>query len=114
MKLNLMFKSIIEWLRTSPRVHLHQRRPNNIYELVALLDRFLDGKLQYELEWDDFISWTNDNPNIELVRKRIAHTEPLFFSEQLSDRTRAIEMLIEERNHSAALIGQAPRSHFIA
>jgi len=49
-------------------------------ELVEILDRFLNGSMRYPLEWDDFISWENSNPNIEAIRNRIAETEPLFFS----------------------------------
>lgn len=104
-----MFKAIRKWLRTSPHVHLDQRRPETVQQLIELLDRFLDGKLQYELEWDDFISWKNKNPNIELIRERIAGTEPLFFSKSPADRAHAVELLIEERNRSAALIGRSPR-----
>jgi hypothetical protein len=40
----------------------------------------IDGTLEYPLEWDDFISWRHENPNIEKIRDRIAANEPLFFS----------------------------------
>jgi hypothetical protein len=100
---------MLKWLHTSTRVHLNQQRPDTFENLVALLDRFLDGKLRYDLEWDDFISWKNENTNIEMIREKIAKTEPLFFSKALSDRMRAVELLVEERNRTAALIGQPPR-----
>jgi hypothetical protein len=79
-------------------------------DLVALLDRFIDGRLNYELEWDDFISWQHTNPNIEAIRLRIAETEALFFSNVITDRKRAVEMLVDERNRAAALVGAPPRS----
>ena len=104
-----MFKALRKWLRTSPHIHLDQTRPETIHELVDLLDRFLDDKLRYELEWDDFVSWKNNNPNIEIIRERIARTEPLFFSKSRADRDRAVELLVDERNRSAALIGESPR-----
>jgi hypothetical protein len=78
--------------------------------LVALIDRFLDDKLSYELEWDDFISWKNSNANIEAIRERIAKTEPLFFSKIRADRERAVGLLVEERNRAAAFVGIDPRS----
>jgi hypothetical protein len=102
-------RTLLKWIRTSPHVHLSQKRLETFEELVALLDRFLDGKLQYPLEWDDFISWKNSNPNIETIRERIAETEPLFFSKALSSRIGAAELLVKERNRIAALIGQSPR-----
>ncbi|HEY5237661.1 MAG TPA: hypothetical protein VIJ62_04710 [Rhizomicrobium sp.] len=80
-------------------------------QLVGLLDRFLEGKMNYELEWDDFISWKNSNPNIELIRERIAETEPLFFSKKTSDRKNAFDLLVEERNRAAAIIGLSTRSY---
>ena len=105
-----MFKRLMRWLRTSPHVHLWQESPETMGQLLDLLDRFLDDRLNYELEWDDFISWKNRNPNIELIRGRIAKLEPLFFSRLPSDRARAIELLLTERNRAAAIIGQPPRS----
>jgi hypothetical protein len=105
-----MLKKLLSFLRTSRNVHLRQAPPNQISELVALLDRFLDDRLNYELEWDDFISWQHANPNIETIRLRIAESEALFFSDAIADRKRAVEMLIDERNRAAALVGGPPRT----
>jgi hypothetical protein len=74
-------------------------------ELVNLLDRFLDGEMLYQLEWDDFISWTNGNPNIEPIRLRILEKERLFFSKLQKDREQSLELLVDERNRAAALAG---------
>ncbi|GAA0554622.1 hypothetical protein GCM10008941_38320 [Rhizomicrobium palustre] len=77
---------------------------------MELLDRFLDDRLKYELEWDDFISWEHDNPNIEAIRLRIAETESLFFSSAISDRQCAVDLLVAERNRAAALVGVSART----
>jgi len=106
----MIWKRIRDLLRFSAHAHLRERRVANMADLVALIDRFLDDNLSYELEWDDFISWTNRNPNVEAIRDRIAATEPLFFSKHPEDRKRAIDMLVEERNAAAALIGTPPRT----
>jgi hypothetical protein len=105
-----MLRKLFSFFRTSSRIHVRQPPPSQISDLVALLDRLLDGRLSYELEWDDFISWQHSNPNIEAIRRRIAETERLFFSDAISDRKRAVEMLVGERNRAAALIGTSPRS----
>jgi hypothetical protein len=100
-----MLKRWRKWLRQSPHFHIRERRVNDIHDLVALIDRFLDDKLDYVLEWDDFISWTHENENIERIRDRIAETEPLFFSKNAEDNKLGIAMLIDERNRAATLIG---------
>lgn len=104
-----IWKKLRNWLHTSPRVHIRIEGVDSIRDLVDLIDRFLDGKVAYALEWDDFISWSHANPNIEDIRNRIAATEPLFFSGREGDRDQAILVLIDERNRAAALIGVAPR-----
>jgi hypothetical protein len=78
--------------------------------LVALIDRFPDGATNYPLEWDDFISWTHPNPNIEAVRLRIGEWEPLAFSSNTEERTKFIELLVDVRNECAATVGIPPRS----
>ena len=96
-------------LRHSTRVHARDQRINRIDELVALIDRFIDNQLEYALEWDDFISWTHSNPNIEAIRRRIAETEPLFFAIDDSKRAKAVDLLLTERNRAAALAGIGQR-----
>ena len=109
--ISTMLKILREWLRKSPHFHLRERPAETIPQLIGLFDRFLDGKMNYELEWDDFISWENSNPNIELIRERIAEAEPLFFSKKMSDRKNAFDLLVEERNRAAAIIGLSARSY---
>lgn len=93
----------------SDRIHLKGDPASSLTELVSLLDRFVDGNLRYGLEWDDFISWDHDNPGIEAIRYRIAVLEPLFFSEDVTDREEAMRVLIAERDSAAALCGLPPR-----
>jgi hypothetical protein len=78
---------------------------SSLSDLVDLIDRALDGKLEYDLEWDDFVSWENANPNIERYRNRIADLELLFFSPAKVDQDKATSRLIDERNHAAAFCG---------
>jgi hypothetical protein len=104
-----MKKRILEWFRKSPHVHLRIQGVETVRDLVDLIDRFIDNKLKYELEWDDFISWKHENPNIEAIRNRISETEALFFSQEKSERQRAVGLLIKERNRAAAIIEMSAR-----
>lgn len=58
-------KSIQRMLVQSGRVHLRQNPTESTRDLVALIDRFLDGPMQHDLEWDDFISSENTNAHVE-------------------------------------------------
>ena len=78
-------------------------------ELVLLFDRFLDGPMAYPLEWDDFISWRNSNPNIEEIRNRIGQSESLLFSRDINDKAEYRRVIVTERNRAAALAGIAAR-----
>lgn len=100
-----ILKRLRDHLRNSQRVHVRQNEVGNLTALVALIDRFIDNRPEYALEWDDFVSWKNSNPNIENIRTRIAALEPLFFSKDRSNRTKALEELLRERNQAAALAG---------
>jgi hypothetical protein len=96
-------------LRKSSRVHARDQRVTRISDVVSLIDRFIDNRLEYPLEWDDFISWTHSNPSIEATRRRIAEAEPLYFASDHSKRTKAIEMLLTERNRVAVRAGLPQR-----
>ena len=69
-----MLKKLQHWLRHSAHVHVRSGNVANMHDLVVMIDAFLDDKLAYDLQWDDFISWKHENPNIEAIRKRIAAT----------------------------------------
>jgi hypothetical protein len=77
---------------------------------VTLVDRFIDGRLEYSLEWDDFVSWPNDYPRIEAIRDRVATLEPFFVAKDPGRRSKAIEALLAERNGAASLA--IPSRHF--
>ena len=100
-----IFRKLIQTLRHSRRLHLRERGVANASDLVGLIDRFRTDELKYELEWDDFISWSNANPTVEEARNRIANLEPLFFSKEQKRRAKAVALLIEERNRLASLCG---------
>lgn len=99
-----------QWLRRSPRIHLREDGVGSQVDLVQLIDRFLDDKLAYDLEWDDFISWEHPEPRIEAVRLRIAALEPLFFSQSPDDRNEAVRRLLAERNSTAGRLGLDARA----
>jgi hypothetical protein len=99
-----MLARMRRWLKASRHLHLRENRVVDLKSFVELADRFLDGRLEYALEWDDFISWKNDNPNIELIRDRVAALEPLFFAKEPVHRAKAIEGLLAERNQAAAMV----------
>jgi len=90
--------------RSAPIVHIKSDEITNTRDLIDLFDRFLDDRLEYELEWDDFISWKNGNSAIEEIRNRIAGLESRFFG-SVQDKIFAINSLIEERNRLAIPIG---------
>ena len=85
----------------------------SVRELVDLFDRFLDGPMRYDLEWDDFISWEADNPQVEQIRNRIGEHELLLFSGNQRNRELYANYVVEERNRIAALLNipQRPISH---
>jgi hypothetical protein len=93
----------------SPRIHLHQNPAESPRDLVGLIDRFLDGPMRYDLEWDDFISWKNENSHVEEIRNRICQFEPLLVSKTKGDRALYRRKLIEERNRLAHLLGLGVR-----
>lgn len=100
-----MFERIAKWLRVARHFHVHQRGVEHLSDIVPLVDRFLNDELEYALEWDDFVSWKHSSSDVEDARENISKLEPLFFSENISDRDQAIFLLINERNRIAALCG---------
>ena len=72
-------RRLTTWLRRSEHVHIRVQGVNNLGDLVCLIDRFLDDRVQYPLEWDDFVSWKHENVHIEKVRQIIEQNEPLLF-----------------------------------
>lgn len=104
-----MFDKIKNFLRNSSRVHLRQEEVSTLSEALAVIDRFIDGKPRFPLEWDDFISWENSNPGIEKLRERIADLEGEFFSDNTDVRWHAHVKLVGIRNETAALLGVTRR-----
>ena len=95
-------------LRESPYVHFRSNPASDLRELVQLFDRFVDGPMRYPLEWDDFISWRNESPEIEQVRVRLAAFDALL-SESRDARRKYIGHVLEERNKVAARLGLPAR-----
>jgi hypothetical protein len=104
-----MFQFLRRWLRYSSRVHVRQAEVQNLRQLVELFDRFLDGPMAYDLEWDDFISWEHTNPNLEQIRNRIGMSERLLFSRDPADRAIYGAIIVDERNKAAAICNIPPR-----
>lgn len=65
--------------------------------------------MKYPLEWDDFISWEQTNPNLEAVREAIGRHEAWLFSGNKAKRIAYLQRVIEERNRLAALLGRSQR-----
>lgn len=103
-----LLSKIATLLRNSPRVHLRQEEISSSAELVRLLDRFLDDKMSYPLEWDDFISWPNANPEIEAWRHSISDLEPLYVGGE-QESSQAQIALQQIRDDVAASAGISPR-----
>lgn len=96
-------------LKRGAHVHIRERRIGSVSDLIDLIDRFVEGKLDYELEWDDFISWKSDNQYIESIRDEIGSHEGLLFSKSRSDRELYCLKIMEIRNKMAALINVPQR-----
>ena len=86
-------------------VHLHHNNARNTNELIGVIDRFIDQESMYDLEWDDFISWENSNNNVELIRQKIGKFEHLLFSKNQDKIRQYANIVIEERNNAAAILG---------
>src|SRR5690242_11957939 len=78
----------------SNRIHMYPNNIRNTKDVIYLIDRFVDGSMVYEMEWDDFISWKNTNTNVENIRNTIGNFEPLLFSTNVRDRALYVERLI--------------------
>jgi hypothetical protein len=100
-----MLTALRRWLRFSRHIHIRQGEVVSFAEVVGLIDRFMDYKLHYPLEWDDFISWKHTNGEIEEVRLRLAQTEPLFCSKREEDRQQGTAIMLRERNQLATSVG---------
>jgi hypothetical protein len=94
----------------SKRVHVRVGKVHTIRQAIDLVDRFIDNKMEYPLEWDDFISWSNPNATVEQLRDQIANLEPLFLSKDIKNRQVALQRLIGLRNESASLVGLDARN----
>jgi hypothetical protein len=46
-------------------------------EAAALIDRFVEGKLRYPQEWNDFIEAGTVEPRVEPFRRRCYELDPL-------------------------------------
>jgi hypothetical protein len=101
------------WLKRffeqSSHIHARQDVAGTPGELIELIDRFVDGPMRYPLEWDDFISWEQANPNVERVRRSLGRNESWLFSRSKSKRNAYVYRLVEERNRLAAAIGEPQR-----
>jgi hypothetical protein len=95
-------------------VHLHQDPATTPGDLIELIDRFVDGRLHYGLEWDDFISWEHTNPSVEAARQTIGAHERLLFSGSRQARDLYCAHVIEQRNRLAAVLGRPQRTWRVA
>jgi hypothetical protein len=110
--LDALTAKLREFFTRSSVIHIRFRSADSVEELIHLIDRFIDGPLRYDLEWDDFISWKNDNPHLEDIRNRIGEFEPLLLSPTKENRIRYSNHLIEERNRLSALLN-LPKRDFL-
>jgi hypothetical protein len=101
----MLMKKLREFLKASSRIHVRGAEVGSLGEVVGLIDRFIDGRLRFVLEWDDFVSWENSNPGIEKVRARICALEGDFFSPAAEVRRSALNRLIVIRNETAEILG---------
>lgn len=105
-----MWGFLSRYLRNSRHLHLKQKPIDSLEELIDLVDRFLDDRMHYPLEWDDFISWDNSNEEIEKFRNSISRYErDLFFSRSGAENP-YLSNLMKERNRLADRVGLSRRT----
>lgn len=104
-----LINKISDFFRNSTVIHNREDPAPSTRQLVELFDRFLDGKLNYGLEWDDFISWESSNPIVEEVRQRLGEYEPLLFSRDQQNFDAYCGHVLNERNRLAHFLGVALR-----
>jgi hypothetical protein len=91
--------------------HMQRRPVSAPSELIDVVDKFLDDKLDYDFQWDDFISWRNQNSSLEKFRNQIGEYERYLFSDSIKDRIIYCNRLIDLRNDLAAIVGLPSRPH---
>ena len=96
-------------LTHSSHIHLHQEPASAPGDLIDLIDRCLEDRLSYPLEWDDFISWEQANPNLEAARNAIGKQEPWLFSGNKAKQNAYWYCVVEQRNRLAAVLGRPQR-----
>lgn len=99
-----MFAKLLNRFKRSRRIHLRSK-VKSLKDAIDLVDRFVDDKYMYPLEWDDFISWHHENPSIESMRDQMANLERKIVSRNPGDKQQAKDELVSLRNHYARLIG---------
>lgn len=101
------------WLKSlfvqSSWLHLHQEPASTTGDLIDLIDRCVDGRLRYSMEWDDFISWEQANLHVENARQVIGMHETWLFSGSQAQRNAYWYRVVEERNRLAAILGRSQR-----
>lgn len=103
-------KRLKRFLRESSHFHVKQDEIHSLADIVDLIDRFIDGRLKYGLEWDDFISWESESSEVEAIREEIADLEPFFFSPSASDKAEGRVRLVSIRDRVAVGLGLPTRS----
>ena len=93
----------------SSLLHLRQEPVLITHDFIGLADRFLDGCMNYGLEWDDFISWSSEDTDVEALRQRLGDVEGLLFSSRPEDREQYGKFVLEERNRIARFTGGSER-----
>lgn len=80
-------------------LHRRRRPAQTIQEARDLLKRFQENRPSYDFEWDDFISWKNENPTIEKIRLQLEEIEPLLVTGSENDRSKIHYMLENAINY---------------
>jgi hypothetical protein len=99
---------LFKHLRSSARIHLRSA-VGSLKEAIDVVDRFIDGHLNYPMEWDDFISWEHPIRSVENMRRQVANMERQLLAKAMPTRREAVLEIIRIRDHHAGLIGISPR-----
>jgi hypothetical protein len=103
------FSTLIDILRRSKHIHVRRVGIDSPKDAIELVDRFVDDKLEYPLEWDDFISWKSSNESVERLRNQLADLERSLMSKDKEVRHQAVSRMLQLRNRYANLVGMPSR-----
>jgi hypothetical protein len=71
-------------------------------EVADLIDRFLENRLAYPQEWNDFVERSQKDPDVEVYRKKCDELDPLVNCPDPVDHDALTELRLMAKELSAS------------